>query len=364
MAAKKNQEKTVEKLTGNDKKAALETVISRIERECGKGSIMRLGETTALNVSAVSTGSLSLDFALGVGGIPRGRITEIYGPESSGKTTIALHVIAEVQRQGGEAAFIDAEHALDPIYAKHLGVDINNLLVSQPDCGEQALEIAETLVNSGAVDIIVIDSVAALVPRQEIEGDMGASHVGVQARLMSQAMRKLSGSIAKSNCIVIFTNQLREKVGVMYGNPEVTPGGKALKFYASVRIDVRRADSLKNGSEVFGAHTKCKVVKNKVAPPFKVAEFDILYGTGISKSSEIIDMAIQLEIIEKSGAWFYYEGDRLGQGKDNVRKFIESDKEFMDKLEAQIREKVKNRGVDVDVSDPDDFEISDFDEEI
>ncbi len=364
MAAKKNQEKTVEKLTGNDKKAALETVISRIERECGKGSIMRLGETTALNVSAVSTGSLSLDFALGVGGIPRGRITEIYGPESSGKTTIALHVIAEVQRQGGEAAFIDAEHALDPIYAKHLGVDINNLLVSQPDCGEQALEIAETLVNSGAVDIIVIDSVAALVPRQEIEGDMGASHVGVQARLMSQAMRKLSGSIAKSNCIVIFTNQLREKVGVMYGNPEVTPGGKALKFYASVRIDVRRADSLKNGSEVYGAHTKCKVVKNKVAPPFKVAEFDILYGTGISKSSEIIDMAIQLEIIEKSGAWFYYEGDRLGQGKDNVRKFIESDKEFMDKLEAQIREKVKNRGADVDVSDPDDFEISDFDEEI
>lgn len=365
MAAKKQQEKAPEKLSGNDKKAALETVISRIERECGKGSIMRLGETSSLNVSAVSTGSLSLDFALGVGGIPRGRITEIYGPESSGKTTIALHVIAEVQRQGGEAAFIDAEHALDPIYAKHLGVDINNLLVSQPDCGEQALEIAETLVNSGAVDIIVIDSVAALVPRQEIEGDMGASHVGVQARLMSQAMRKLSGSIAKSNCIVIFTNQLREKVGVMYGNPEVTPGGKALKFYASVRIDVRRADSLKNGSEVYGAHTKCKVVKNKVAPPFKVAEFDILYGTGISKSSEIIDMAIQLEIVEKSGAWFYYEGDRLGQGKDNVRKYIESDKELMDKLEAQIREKVQNRVADGEDSlGADDFEIGDFDEEI
>ncbi len=365
MAAKKQQEKAPEKLSGNDKKAALETVISRIERECGKGSIMRLGETSALNVSAVSTGSLSLDFALGVGGIPRGRITEIYGPESSGKTTIALHVIAEVQRQGGEAAFIDAEHALDPIYAKQLGVDINNLLVSQPDCGEQALEIAETLVNSGAVDIIVIDSVAALVPRQEIEGDMGASHVGVQARLMSQAMRKLSGSIAKSNCIVIFTNQLREKVGVMYGNPEVTPGGKALKFYASVRIDVRRADSLKNGSEVYGAHTKCKVVKNKVAPPFKVAEFDILYGTGISKSSEIIDMAIQLEIVEKSGAWFYYEGDRLGQGKDNVRKYIESDKELMDKLEAQIREKVQNRSANGEDSlGADDFEIGDFDEEI
>ena len=257
-------------ITGSDKKAALETVMQRIERECGKGSIMRLGENAAMNVSAVSTGSLSLDFALGIGGIPRGRITEIYGPESSGKTTIALHVIAEVQKQGGEAAFIDAEHALDPVYAKKLGVDINNLLVSQPDCGEQALEIAETLVNSGAIDIIVIDSVAALVPRQEIEGDMGASHVGVQARLMSQAMRKLSGAIAKSNCIVIFTNQLREKVGVMYGNPEVTTGGKALKFYASVRIDVRRVESLKNGSEVYGSHTRCKVVKNKVAPPLRL----------------------------------------------------------------------------------------------
>ena len=364
MAAKKTAEKAVEKTAVSDKKAAIDTVISRIERECGKGSIMRLGENAAMNVSAVSTGSLSLDFALGVGGIPRGRITEIYGPESSGKTTIALHVIAEVQRQGGEAAFIDAEHALDPIYAKHLGVDINNLLVSQPDCGEQALEIAETLVNSGAIDIIVVDSVAALVPRQEIEGDMGASHVGVQARLMSQAMRKLSGSIAKSNCIVIFTNQLREKVGVMYGNPEVTTGGKALIFYASVRIDVRRVESLKNGSEVIGAHTKCKVVKNKVAPPFKVAEFDILYGTGISKSSEIIDMAIQLEIIEKSGAWFYYEGDRLGQGKENVRKFIESDREFMDKLEAQIRDKVQKMGVGEELEeDPDDFEIKDFDED-
>ncbi len=365
MAAKKTTEKKVAESATNDKKAALETVISRIERECGKGSIMRLGENSTLNVSAVSTGSLSLDFALGVGGIPRGRITEIYGPESSGKTTIALHVIAEVQRQGGEAAFIDAEHALDPIYAKHLGVDINNLLVSQPDCGEQALEIAETLVNSGAIDIIVIDSVAALVPRQEIEGDMGASHVGVQARLMSQAMRKLSGSIAKSNCIVIFTNQLREKVGVMYGNPEVTPGGKALKFYASVRIDVRRVESLKSGSEVYGAHTRCKVVKNKVAPPFKTAEFDILYGTGISKSSEIIDMAIKLEVIEKSGAWFYYEGDRLGQGKDNVRKYIESDRAFMDKLEAQIRDKVASLGEDdAAMAEDDDFEINDFDEEL
>ncbi len=366
MAKKAAVAEAAVKATGADKKAAIETVISRIERECGKGSIMRLGENSAMNVSAVSTGSLSLDFALGVGGIPKGRITEIYGPESSGKTTIALHVIAEVQKQGGEAAFIDAEHALDPVYAKHIGVDINNLLVSQPDCGEQALEIAETLVNSGAIDIIVIDSVAALVPRQEIEGDMGQSHVGVQARLMSQAMRKLSGSIAKSNCIVIFTNQLREKVGVMYGNPEVTTGGKALKFYASVRIDVRKTEVLKNGSEVYGAHTKCKVVKNKVAPPFKVAEFDILYGSGISKSSEIIDMAIQLEILEKSGAWFYYEGDRLGQGKDNVRKYLESDRELMDKIEAQVREKVAGMGADDEIitASDDEFEIKDFDENL
>ncbi len=361
--AKKTTEKVI--TPSGDKKAAIETVMQRIERECGKGSIMRLGENASMNVSAVSTGSLSLDFALGIGGIPRGRITEIYGPESSGKTTIALHVIAEVQKQGGEAAFIDAEHALDPVYAKKLGVDINELIVSQPDCGEQALEIAETLVNSGAIDIIVIDSVAALVPRQEIEGDMGASHVGVQARLMSQAMRKLSGAIAKSNCIVIFTNQLREKVGVMYGNPEVTTGGKALKFYASVRIDVRRVESLKNGTEVYGSHTRCKVVKNKVAPPFKTAEFDILYGSGISKSSEIIDMAIQLGIVEKSGAWFYYDGDRLGQGKENVRKLIESDKELMDKLETLVREKVMSigNGEENDMTD-DDFEIKDFDMEI
>ena len=364
MAAK--AKKAAEKETNEiqDKRAAIETVMQRIERECGKGSIMRLGENASMNVSAVSTGSLALDFALGIGGVPRGRITEIYGPESSGKTTIALHVIAEVQKQGGEAAFIDAEHALDPVYAKKLGVDINNLLVSQPDCGEQALEIAETLVNSGAIDIIVIDSVAALVPRQEIEGDMGQSHVGIQARLMSQAMRKLSGAIAKSNCIVIFTNQLREKVGVMYGNPEVTTGGKALKFYASVRIDVRRVESLKSGSEVYGSHTRCKVVKNKVAPPFKTAEFDILYGSGISKSSEIIDMAIQLEIIEKSGAWFYYDGDRLGQGKENVRKMIESDSELMDKLEALVREKVAQGGMDEDAvtEGSSDFEIDDFEE--
>ncbi len=363
MATKKTSEKTSEKLPVTDKKAAVESVITRIEKECGKGSIMRLGDgPSLLDVQAVSTGSLALDFALGVGGIPRGRITEIYGPESSGKTTIALHVIAEVQRLGGDAAFIDAEHALDPVYAKNLGVDTNNLLVSQPDCGEQALEIAETLVNSGAIDIIVIDSVAALVPRQEIEGDMGQSSVGVQARLMSQAMRKLVGAVGKSNCILIFTNQLREKVGVMYGNPEVTTGGKALKFYTSVRIDVRRVESLKNGSEVYGARTRCKIVKNKVAPPFKVAEFDILYGTGISKSTEIIDMAITLGIIEKSGAWFYYEGDRLGQGKDNVRKFIESDKELMAELEKKVRDRVSGGGDSAAALNEDDFEINDFDE--
>ena len=361
MATKKT-EKAVEKNPASDKQAAVETVISRIVRECGKGSIMRLGENANMNVSAVSTGSLSLDFALGVGGIPKGRITEIYGPESSGKTTIALHVIAEVQRQGGVAAFIDAEHALDPSYAKKLGVNINELLVSQPDYGEQALSIAETLANSGAIDIIVVDSVAALVPRAEIEGDMGDSHVGLQARLMSQAMRKLAGAIGKSNCIVIFTNQLREKVGVMYGNPEVTTGGKALKFYASVRIDVRKTEALKKGADVYGAHTKCKVVKNKVAPPFKVAEFDILYGSGISKSSEIIDMALQLDIVSRSGAWFYYGEDRLGNGKDNVRQYIESNAEFMAELEGLIREKVSALGTE-EMTD-EDFDLDDLDEDI
>ena len=351
------------------KKKALSTALAQIEKKHGEGSVMRLGDNTHMEVQAVSTGSIALDLALGIGGVPRGRIIEIFGPESSGKTTVALHIVAEVQKAGGEAAFIDAEHALDPIYAKKLGVDINNLLVSQPDCGEQALEIAETLVNSGAIDIIVIDSVAALVPRQEIEGDMGASHVGVQARLMSQAMRKLMGTIAKSNTIVIFTNQLREKVGVMYGNPEVTPGGRALKFYASVRIDVRRTESLKSGTEVIGSHTKCKVVKNKVAPPFKVAEFDILYGSGISKSSELIDMALQLEVIDKSGAWFYYNQDRLGQGKDNVKKLLETDKELMAEIEALVREKAKTALLDEDAigaaeNEDDDFEIEDFDEEV
>ena len=348
------------------KKKALKTAIAQLEKDYGQGTIMKLGENTHMEVQAISTGSISLDIALGIGGVPRGRIIEIFGPESSGKTTVALHVVAEVQKAGGEAAFIDAEHALDPVYAKALGVDIENLLVSQPDCGEDALDITEALVRSGAIDVVVVDSVAALVPRQEIEGDMGASHVGVQARLMSQAMRKLTGSIAKSNCIVIFTNQLREKVGVMYGNPEVTTGGRALKFYASVRIDVRKTEVLKNGSDVYGAHTKCKVVKNKVAPPFKTAEFDILYGSGISKSSEIIDMAIQLEIIEKSGAWFYYDGNRLGQGKDNVRKLIEGDAELMAKLEALVRERAKSELFDEDAlgGDDDEFEIEDFDEEV
>ena len=336
MAAKKTIAKN-EPVAGGDKKAALETVISRIERDCGKGSIMRLGEVSNMNVEAVSTGSLSLDLALGVGGIPKGRITEIYGPESSGKTTVALHVVAEVQKAGGEAAFIDAEHALDPVYAKHLGVDTNNLLISQPDCGEQALEIAEALVNSGAIDIIVVDSVAALVPKQEIDGEMGASHVGVQARLMSQAMRKLSGAIAKSNCIVIFINQLREKVGVMYGNPEVTTGGKALKYYASVRIDIRKTESLKNGAEVYGNRVKCKVVKNKVAPPFKIAEFDILYGKGISKGGEALDLAVGYGIIEKSGSWFSFEGQRIGQGKDNARIYLESEPEVLKRVQDAVR---------------------------
>ena len=321
-----------------EKMKALETAISQLEKDFGQGTIMKLGENAHMEVQAVHTGSIALDMALGIGGLPRGRIIEIFGPESSGKTTVALHVIAEVQKTGGEAAFIDAEHALDPVYAKALGVDINNLLVSQPDCGEDALEITEALVRSGAVDIVVIDSVAALVPRQEIEGDMGASSVGVQARLMSQAMRKLSSVISKSNCIVIFINQLREKVGVFYGNPETTTGGRALKFYASVRIDVRKADQLKKGSEIYGNRVRCKIVKNKVAPPFKVAEFDILYGKGISRSSEIFDYAIKLELIKKSGSWFSYNGERIGQGKENVRRIIEDDPAIMAELEAKIRD--------------------------
>ncbi len=333
--------KTVTAIDMNDKdakKKALATAISQLKKDFGEGTIMKLGENSHMEIQAVHTGSLSLDFALGIGGVPKGRIIEIFGPESSGKTTVALHIVAEVQKAGGEAAFIDAEHALDPVYAKNLGVDIDNLLVSQPDCGEDALEITETLARSGAVDIIVIDSVAALVPRQEIEGDMGSSMVGVQARLMSQAMRKLSAVISKSNCVVIFINQLREKVGVMYGNPETTTGGRALKFYASVRIDVRKAEPLKNGSDIYGNHVKCKIVKNKVAPPFRVAEFDILYGKGISKTGEIIDFGVMLDIIKKSGSWFSYNGERIGQGKENVRKFFEENPAMLDEVEAKIRE--------------------------
>ena len=340
MKQKATKKKPIE--ISGDRKKALETAIAQIEKEKGKGSIMRLGENQSMNVQAVSTGSLTLDMALGIGGVPRGRIVEIFGPESSGKTTVALHIVAEVQKQGGEAAFIDAEHALDPLYAKNLGVDTANLLVSQPDSGEDALEITEALVCSGAIDVVVVDSVAALVPQQEIDGEMGASHVGLQARLMSQALRKLAGAIAKTNCIVIFINQLREKVGVVYGNPEVTPGGKALKYYASVRIDVRRTESLKNGGESYGNHIKAKVVKNKVAPPFRVAEFDILFGKGISRSSEIIELGVDLDIIEKSGSWFSYNGDRIGQGKENVRRYLEMHPEVMEEISEKIRKKCED----------------------
>ena len=323
----------------DEKNKALESALTQIRKQFGDGAVMRLGQTQALNVEAISTGSLTLDMALGIGGLPRGRIVEIYGPESSGKTTLALHCVAEGQKLGGNAAFIDVEHALDPVYAANLGVDIDSLLVSQPDTGEQALEITEKLIASGAIDVIVVDSVAALVPRAEIEGEMGDSHVGLQARLMSQAMRKLTGAISKSNCVAIFINQIREKVGVMYGNPETTSGGRALKFYASVRLDVRRVESIKVGGEVVGNHTKVKVVKNKVAPPFKVAEFDIMYGEGISKMGEIMDAAIDMDIIHKSGAWFSYEGQRLAQGKDNSKKLIESNPELLNEIETKVRTK-------------------------
>lgn len=359
MAKAKAKAPVVEQIEDIDaKKKALETAISQIEKAHGKGVIMRMGDNPRLSVSAVSTGSLTLDLALGVGGVPRGRIIEIYGPESSGKTTVALHVTAEVQKKGGIAAFIDAEHALDPVYAKALGVDIDNLLVSQPDSGEQALEITEALVRSGAVDVVVVDSVAALVPQQEIDGEMGASHVGLQARLMSQALRKLSGAISKSNCVAIFINQLREKVGVVYGNPEVTPGGRALKFYASVRIEVRKTENLKNGSESYGNRVKCKVVKNKVAPPFKIAEFDIIYGHGISKSGEILDLGVNLELIEKSGAWFSYNGQRIGQGKDNARKYLESNPETLAELEQKIRD------MNIDLAPDEDFEDDEEEDEL
>ena len=320
-----------------DKQKAIETEISQIEKQFGKGSIMKLGSTATLNVEAISTGSISLDMALGIGGVPRGRIVEIYGPESSGKTTVALHIVAEAQKAGGEAAFIDVEHALDPVYAKALGVDIDSLLVSQPDTGEQALEIAEALVRSGAIDVIVLDSVAAMVPKAEIEGEMGDAHVGLQARLMSQALRKLTGIVSKSNTVAVFINQLREKVGVVYGNPEVTPGGRALKFYSSVRMEVRRVEQLKSGTEMIGNRTRVKIVKNKVAPPFKEAEFDIMYGTGISREGEILDLAVKLDIINKSGAWFSYNGERLGQGRDNVKVYLQEHPDFANEIDKLIR---------------------------
>ena len=321
----------------SDKKKAIETCMAQIERAYGKGSIMRLGENTGIVVESIPTGSLSLDIALGIGGVPKGRIIEIYGPESSGKTTLALHILAEAQKRGGEVAFIDAEHALDPSYARALGVDIDSMLISQPDTGEQGLEFCEALVRSGAIDVVVVDSVAALTPRAEIEGDMGDSHVGLLARLMSQALRKLAGSIAKTNCIVIFINQLREKVGVMYGNPEVTTGGRALKFYSSVRIDVRRIEAIKVGGEVVGNRTRAKIVKNKVAPPFREAEFEILYGEGISKWGELVDLAVKLDIIQKSGSWFAMGDMRIGQGRDAARQYLKDNPEVAEEVEVQVR---------------------------
>ena len=326
-------------IENNEKKKALESALGQIEKQFGKGSVMKLGDFTAMNVEAIPTGALSLDVALGIGGIPKGRIIEIFGPESSGKTTLALHAIAECQKRGGEAAFIDAEHALDPVYAKHLGVDIDNLIVSQPDTGEQALEIAEALVRSGAIDIIVVDSVAALVPKAEIDGDMGDAHVGLQARLMSQALRKLAGVLNKSNTAIVFINQLREKVGIMFGNPETTPGGRALKFYASVRLDIRKIENLKQDGEVFGNRVRVKVVKNKVAPPFREAEFDIIYGKGISKSGNILDLGVNLDIVEKSGSWFAYDGTRIGQGRENAKRYLEENPEIMADIEKKVRTK-------------------------
>ena len=322
----------------SEKRKALDAAMSQIEKQFGKGSVMKLGDFTSMNVEAISTGALNLDIALGIGGIPKGRIIEIFGPESSGKTTLALHAVAEAQKKGGEAAFIDAEHALDPGYAKKIGVDIDNLIVAQPDTGEQALEIAEALIRSGAMDIIVVDSVAALVPKAEIDGDMGDSHIGLQARLMSQALRKLAGAINKTNAIIIFINQLREKVGVMFGNPETTPGGRALKFYSSVRMDIRRIENIKQDGNVVGSRTRVKVVKNKVAPPFREAEFDIVYGKGISREGSILDLAVELNIVEKSGSWFSYNGDRIGQGRENVKAYLTENPKIMDELEKKIRD--------------------------
>ena len=337
-------------MAGNEeKKKALDAAIAKLEKDFGKGTVMRLGDSSAhVAVETVPTGCLSLDLALGLGGVPKGRVIEIYGPESSGKTTVALHMIAEVQKRGGIAGFIDAEHAMDPVYAKNIGVDIDELYISQPDSGDQALEIAETMVRSGAIDIIVIDSVAALVPKQEIEGDMGDSHVGLQARLMSQALRKLTPVISKSNCVVIFINQLREKVGVMFGNPETTTGGRALKFYASVRMDVRRIETLKQSGEMVGNRTRIKIVKNKIAPPFKEAEFDIMFGKGISRAGDILDLAAGIDLVKKSGAWYAYEGEKIGQGRENAKAYLENHPELMEELDRKVRAHYHLSGVEVD----------------
>lgn len=348
-------------LENSEKKKALESALGQIEKQFGKGSVMKLGDFTAMNVESIPTGALSLDVALGIGGIPKGRIIEIFGPESSGKTTLALHMIAECQKLGGEAAFIDAEHALDPVYAKHLGVDIDDLIVSQPDTGEQALEIVEALVRSGAIDIIVVDSVAALVPKAEIDGDMGDAHVGLQARLMSQALRKLAGVLNKSNTAIIFINQLREKVGIMFGNPETTPGGRALKFYSSVRLDIRKVENLKQDGEVFGNRARVKVVKNKVAPPFREAEFDIIYGKGISKSGNILDLAVSLDIVEKSGSWFSYDGTRIGQGRENAKKYFEDNPKIMAEVEKKVRAKF-DEAFEKSLNDEGSEEVEDQDE--
>lgn len=346
-----------------DKLKALDAAIAQIEKQYGKGSVMKLGDNSAnMNVETVPTGSLSLDIALGLGGLPKGRIIEVYGPESSGKTTVALHCVAEVQKRGGIAGFIDAEHALDPVYARNIGVDIDNLYISQPDCGEQALEITETMVRSGAVDIVVVDSVAALVPKAEIDGDMGDSHVGLQARLMSQALRKLTAVISKSNCIVIFINQLREKVGVMFGNPETTTGGRALKFYSSVRLDVRRTESLKQGGEIVGNHVRVKVVKNKIAPPFREAEFDIMFGQGISREGDVLDLAVNAGIVNKSGAWYAYEGDKIGQGRENAKTYIHDNPAFFDMLEAKVRDFYFTQPEDEDAAVQEDSEKSEAEE--
>ncbi len=343
-----------------EKKKALEMALGQIEKQFGKGAVMKLGENTHMNIETIPTGAMGLDIALGVGGVPRGRIVEIFGPESSGKTTVALHIVAEAQKAGGEAAFIDAEHALDPVYAKKLGVNIDNLIVSQPDTGEQALEIAEALVRSGAIDVIVIDSVAALVPKAEIDGEMGDAHVGLQARLMSQALRKLSGVINKSKTTAIFINQLREKVGIMFGNPETTPGGRALKFYSSVRLDVRRIEAIKQGTDVIGNRTKVKVVKNKVAPPFKEAEFDIIYGKGISKEGSILDVAVNLDIVNKSGAWFSYNNQKIGQGRENAKQFLFENAAILNEIEAKIRENYNQafiKSIDAHIEEDDDDDL-------